>query len=303
MNLGIFINEKTIDIIEGETTGGYTVKVAKAISVPTPADAVQDGIVLQPGQVGSRLRKALDNHAIKTKNAYVAMYGPSVSFREMFLPKCKPRELERLVQNEIMQVVNPEQSYSVDYAILNEEQRDTGTYYRVSATTASLEAVQRLKETVKAAGLTPAALDVSHNCLMNFMQHYIIEYDPYIILDMHDDFEMIVLVDSNTKVVARNIQIGGREIEEDEKRQMNLTRKTTQNISKTMVFLRSQAGNKSVKTIYYTKAFEPYKKMVGDIARSFGVKSKMVENPEFVQNDNDIDAAQYCCSIGAIIRN
>lgn len=97
--VGIDIGHSNIRVVQAEKTAGG-VRVSKYAVVPTPTDAVRDGLVRDPEQVGQAIKSAMKDAHIHAHSAIIAASGGAVFVRSVPFPKMTPQMLRESIKFE-----------------------------------------------------------------------------------------------------------------------------------------------------------------------------------------------------------
>ena len=116
MDIAIYISEGSMLLAEGVYKKGR-LQVRRAVRTEAPETIYHEGLLADPAQLASRIRAALDGAGIKSKRARIVVDGSTSAVKEMQLPKYRRKDLDKLVVNEMRQVLNLELDYVVDYMI------------------------------------------------------------------------------------------------------------------------------------------------------------------------------------------
>ena len=102
--VGIDIGHMHIRIVQVEKTAAG-VRVAKVAEVATPADAVRDGLVRDPEEVGQTIKLAMKDAHIHAHNAVVAASGGAVFVRSVPFPKMSTQMMRESIRFEASRYV------------------------------------------------------------------------------------------------------------------------------------------------------------------------------------------------------
>lgn len=97
--VGIDIGCASINVAQVDPHNGSW-RLSRAISVPTPADSVRDGVVIDPDAVGMTIRAAMREGRIQATSAVIAVAGGSVIVRTVRIPKMAEATLRKSIKFE-----------------------------------------------------------------------------------------------------------------------------------------------------------------------------------------------------------
>ncbi len=159
--VGVDIGGRLIKVVQaeaGRTPGTW--QIVRAAVGSTPANAVRDGIVMDPASVGAAIRALMQESGMEANAAVAAISGASVIVRHIKLPRMAESILRRSIRFEAAKHI----SSSVDDSVIEFEitgdvpgEDDKMSVMLVAAPNAMVES--RLAA-LDQAGLIPAALDV-----------------------------------------------------------------------------------------------------------------------------------------------
>ncbi|KKM09404.1 hypothetical protein SY88_18775 [Clostridiales bacterium PH28_bin88] len=130
-------------------------------SCPTPAGAVQNGIVRDPADLGAALKAALLPARFYREKVAVCLSGLQFFVRSFSLPGIKPRDLARAVSYRVAaEVPIPLEDLAVDY------QLPPGAGGAIVAVATRRTNLQQLVLALQLAGLTPRVIDIEPYCLL-----------------------------------------------------------------------------------------------------------------------------------------
>ncbi|MDN5344490.1 MAG: type pilus assembly protein PilM [Clostridia bacterium] len=130
-------------------------------SCPTPAGAVQNGIVRDPADLGAALKAALRPARFYREEVAVCLSGLQFFVRSFSLPGLKPRDLARAVSYKVAaEVPIPLEDLAVDYRL------PPGAGGEIVAVVTRRTNLQQLVLALKLAGLTPRVIDIEPYCLL-----------------------------------------------------------------------------------------------------------------------------------------
>lgn len=127
--------------------------------VPTPANAVKDGVVTDTPLVGEAIRQLMADGAFSAKRTVTAVAGPSVVVRQVTMPAMSERELRESTKFEAERFL----PYSVDEAQMDAKilgKAEDGQNMDVLIVAAQKDLVLSQASALQYAGLTPAIVEV-----------------------------------------------------------------------------------------------------------------------------------------------
>jgi type IV pilus assembly protein PilM len=160
--VGIDIGSKLIKVVEARE-GKEGVQISSIGIAPTPAGAIENEIIIDPQSVGQALKQLLSESGISTKRCVSSVAGQScVVVRIIEVPKMTKQELAETMKWEVERHV-PFAADDVIMDFLPVERPDADPNdqnMEVLLAVAQQEVISAHIETLFAAGLKPAAIDV-----------------------------------------------------------------------------------------------------------------------------------------------
>jgi type IV pilus assembly protein PilM len=162
--LGVDIGSTAIKVVElsgnGQAAGNGGAARA-AVSVPTPAKALEEGRITDPALVGRALREALQAAGIRTRRAVAAVNGQVALMREVRMPQLPPDEMRQAARFEVERYLPyPIAEVTFDTVVVGENQEGGATKADVLVVAARTDVLQQHAAALQAAGLEPAVLEV-----------------------------------------------------------------------------------------------------------------------------------------------
>lgn len=161
MLLSLDVSSEGIFMAEG-SGGSGAVTVARAGDIRLPAGTVEDGIVKNHASLVMSVNKLISAKNMKPAPTAVTFNSTAILSRRLELPRAKPREIAKMVKNEMTQVVSDTGEYVYDYTLCPEIGASKTTC-GVWAYAMSKEIVDEYYAFFRSIRLKPAALDIHPN--------------------------------------------------------------------------------------------------------------------------------------------
>lgn len=184
--------------------------------VPTPQDAVQDGVILDIPSVTEAIRGLFREHRMNGADTIAAVSGSHVLVRSIKVPEMNPATLKRSIRFEAAKHVDQGTSgvsidnSAVEYEVLgrsgNPPQLD------VLLVVAPQPMVSGRVAVMEGAGLEPVAVDVEAFALLRAMEAARLMPPPgqaVVVMNMGATYTDLNIVVGNEVAVTRSIPIGG----------------------------------------------------------------------------------------------
>ena len=157
--IGIDIGSSSVKLVQLRESKGVYHLVNLGVAQLSP-EAIVDNAIMDSSSVVEIVRNLVESLKIKTKNVASSVSGHSVIIRKIQLPIMTDEELEASIQWEAEQYIPFEISeVNLDFQILGADVKDPAQM-NVVLVAAKKEIVASYAETIRAAGLMPAVIDV-----------------------------------------------------------------------------------------------------------------------------------------------
>ncbi|HXW77380.1 MAG TPA: type IV pilus assembly protein PilM, partial [Candidatus Eremiobacteraceae bacterium] len=136
--------------------------------VPTPPNAIKDGVVTDPPLVGEALRQLIAEGAFTAKRTISAVAGPTVVVRQVTMPVMNERELRESTKYEAERFL----PYSVDEAQIDARilgRAEDGQNMEVLVVAAQKDLVLSQASAIQFAGLTAGVVEVEPFAMVRAM--------------------------------------------------------------------------------------------------------------------------------------
>lgn len=213
--VGIDFGHHSIKAMQLERTADAW-KVTKLASVPTPAEAMKDGVVVDPSLMGLVLKQMLKDNHISATSAHVAVAGGSVIVRPVRIPKMAEGALRKSMKLEAGRYVpsSADDSY-IEFEILgdaDEAQMD------VLVVAAPKDIVETRLQVCEAAGLEVESVDIEAFAIYRS----VVEADPahdwsektIAVIDVGANTTNVSVIQHGLFAMSRTIPNGGQMLTE-----------------------------------------------------------------------------------------
>ncbi len=201
---------KIVELVGGRD--GFSVRAR--LTVPTPPGTVRGGRISFPPVVGRVLRDALGHAGIRTRRAVASVSGHVSLVREVRLPRLSGDELREAARFEVMRYLPyPITEATYDAFVLGEVPDTGAARMEVLLAAARTDLLAQHVDTLRAAGLEPAVIDVEPFALLRAMVPAGTPAGrPGLYLHLGATHTGILIVDGTTPRVARSVVGGGNVI-------------------------------------------------------------------------------------------
>lgn len=206
--------------VEPTRTGWRLLQIAQC---PTPADAIRDGVIVQPQEVAEAIKRLLRENAFRASAAVTAIAGAPVIVRQVTLPKMTEAMLRKTIRYEASKYVSTsiEDSY-VSFEILGdvenapaEGEQKAEKQMQVLLVVAPREMIDAQIRTLEMAGLEALAIEVEAFALyralfeINRVAMAKLEGRPAAMVDVGASYTNLYIVSGDGFFLTRTIPIAG----------------------------------------------------------------------------------------------
>lgn len=221
--LSVDIGSSSAKVLEVVGHAGQ-LRLLNAAVLPVPPSAIQNNMVYESAAVAEVVRAARESHGMRARRVITAIPGPAVIIKRVTLPVQSSRELENTILFEAGNFI-PEDldNVNLDYQIT--DYLDDGKRMEVLLVAAKKEIVSSYSETIRAAGLTPAIIDVDYFALENMFE---VNYEPALdraiaLVNIGARYSSINILKGGRSTFTGDVPVGGRDITEALVRDLGLT--------------------------------------------------------------------------------
>jgi type IV pilus assembly protein PilM len=142
--------------------------------IPLPHGAVQNNMVVEGRSVADAIRSLIQENGVRSSKVIAAVPGRAVIIKKLQMPRQDENELEANVEFEANKLI-PEnlENVNLDYQVLG--YLEGGNKMEVLLVAVKKEIVNSFTDTIEAAGLTPAIIDVDYFAMESM---YETNYEP-----------------------------------------------------------------------------------------------------------------------------
>jgi type IV pilus assembly protein PilM len=213
--IGLDLGHHMIKAAQLEKVDGLW-KVTRAGSIPTPQDAIRDGIVLDPEGVGEAIRHLMREAHMNATSANIAVAGGSVVVRTVRMPKMPEATLRKSIKYEASRYVpnSVEDSY-IEFEIIGDASEGQMDVLIVAA---PKEIVESRMKACAHAGLKVDVVDVeafaAYRSLVEADPHQAFSGETIALVDIGENSTHMSVVRSGVFAMTRSIPQGGHMLTE-----------------------------------------------------------------------------------------
>ncbi len=239
------IGSHSIKLVEGKYTGN-SFNIKKAITLPTPPEAVRDGRLLNIAGAKEAIATVIREEGIKARELVFTIESTAVITREILLPATKPQEIEAMLEFELEQYLPVAlEQYSIQKKLVDEFEENGVRKSNILVAALPKEIVNEYLNLCQQLSMTPTAMDLNSNSIYKLLQLKGFFNDAsdfnnktIAVIDIGHSFSNIVIVKYGVLKLNRLMPFGGKEIDFNIANSFNLTLEEAEAKKKTIRSLR-----------------------------------------------------------------
>jgi len=208
-----------LHLVEGSNVKGL-LHIDKAIVFPVPDGCFSGETITNAGLLTEAVTEAFKLGGFGTREAVVTINASGAVIRDIDMPNAKPKELDEMIRNELVQTYHILPTDIVQYKPVDKVIGDDGTALtRYRATAIDQEIVDDYRSILVSAKLKPVAMDVNVNAVEKLLNREIVVNDKILngnatmLIDFGDTLTTIYIVSQGKPVFHRHLNAGCGEIE------------------------------------------------------------------------------------------
>ena len=213
LSLGLDIGSHAVKICELEDRN-QSLFLASMGSAQLPEGAVEDGILQDPGTVGTVISNLMKNLKIKGKKAAISISGYSVIVKKISLNSMSDAEMESHIHSEAEQYI----PFDIDEVYLDFQNLHTNSEDNertdVMLVAAKKEVVDSYLEMLKKAGVITGIVDVDAFALENSYEDNFGLEETVALVDIGASKMNINIIHKGSSLLARDVAVGSRQLTE-----------------------------------------------------------------------------------------
>ncbi|HEX3026619.1 MAG TPA: pilus assembly protein PilM [Clostridia bacterium] len=162
MLLSIDVGSVSLYAVQGSCSAG-AVSIDRAGEIALPEVTIEDGMIKNHASFIMTVNKLLTLCRFTARNTVFTITSSSVLSRRLELPASTPRELNMMVNNEMIQVVNDSSDFVYEYSIIGPEHASKQKTIPVWAYALPRDCVDQYYSVFNGIRLKPKALDIHPN--------------------------------------------------------------------------------------------------------------------------------------------
>lgn len=189
MNSSIYLSNKEIQIVRYDPKGAGIGNVQDALCIPLPARTMLSGAITDAGQLTSIIAKNLHDYPEYFKNAELIIDTNALLVKKAAVPKLKPREYQRIAQEEFASSEDSHDDLVTDYSIVP----GAGEQHML-AVAIDQPVLEAYLDVFEQAGVTLSAVRVGISLLVKLVKNTPAFAKGSVALTILDDVSLLALV-------------------------------------------------------------------------------------------------------------
>lgn len=233
------IGSNTIKIVVGRHEREKVV-IENMLDIPTPAETVADGKILNDKVLADIIQYTLNDNKIKVKDIIYTTDSTSIINRELLIPKVEADEMETVIRYEIQQFLPINlNDYILQYTLLGEFEGpiDGTSKYKVNVISYPEKSARAYYDLLSDMDVKPYALDIVHNSVKKLLNIN----DKINEIENNSD-ETVALIDMGAEIINVNIyknkeldftrimRNGGNDIDKQLSQRLDISRNLVESI-------------------------------------------------------------------------
>lgn len=203
------VGEKTTHIVHMES-GVNTPTVYGCVRVPTPENAVEEGVVIDIIEVARRIKRACQEKGIRTKDAIFTIASSKIASRETVIPAVQKVKLQQVVMAKVPDMFPVDmEKYIFSYQLQGKEREDeeNGKVQDVRVFAAPSELVESYYALADACGFHIVAVDTDGNGIFQIMRRQVKE-GVTMAIQVNQNSTLINVITSEKLLLQRVVPYG-----------------------------------------------------------------------------------------------
>lgn len=222
--LSIDIGNRNIKIVQGKYVD-KKVEIMNYDIIDTPCHSVSDGKIIGVNAIVQSIRDSINKNKMWADELILLITGTGIITRDIQVPKSSDEEMAKIVEYQAQQYFPVDlNNYILDFKVLEEVQKDEGTFSRVLLVAVPYKQVEEYMKIPKMLKMEINSIDLHANCVAKFLfgennLNINAEKDSselpreFVVLDIGADTTEIYIFCNNSLKFNRILLTGGSDID------------------------------------------------------------------------------------------
>ena len=206
--LTITIGNEVTRICDAGYSVQKTIMVYTAITIPTPAGAVEDGIIIDVGIMAKAIKDALDENRVVTKDVIFTIQSTKIANKEVLVPDLKEPKLGNYIRTNATEYfpVNIEE-YVITYAPIEYVSDENAKKIKMMMAIAPSDMIEPYYQIASMLSLHIEAVDYAANSTLQLLKDQIDE-KPSIVIQVGDTSTGVTILNHGVLQLMRTVPYG-----------------------------------------------------------------------------------------------
>lgn len=206
--LTITIGNEVTRICDAAYSAQKTIMVYSAITIPTPAGAVEDGIIIDVGIMAKALQDALDENRIVTKDVIFTIQSTKIANKEVLVPDLKEPKLGNYIKTNATDYfpVNIDE-YVMTYAPIEYVADENVKKIKMMMAVAPEDMIEPYYQIASMLSMHIEAVDYAANSTLQLLKDQIDE-KPSIVIQVGDTSTGVTILNHGVLQLMRTVPYG-----------------------------------------------------------------------------------------------
>lgn len=209
--LTITVGSDNTRICDVSLSAQKVVTVHSVLSIDTPEDAVDDGLIRNVPLLAQNIRAAMAEVKLVGKNVVFSIQSSRIANKEVVAPDLKPNKIKEYINANATEYFPVSiEDYIVTYQILESVMEDNQKKNRVMVAIAPNEVVDSYYELANELGMTVESVDYVGNSTLQVLKLQIKAKDdkPSVVVQISEDHTVVTIIRNNVMQLMRTVPYG-----------------------------------------------------------------------------------------------
>ena len=297
--LSFDITDRNIRVVKGVESNGK-IKISSAASLPLEEGLIVNGHVKDVPSVATQINGILKKHKMPDKEAIVSISSNLTIFKELVVPKVKSQDMQKTVKMQMQAELNLDDSYSVTYVIVGEDNTDGESTVRVLATACPYEIVNSYREVFKLLAISLRSVIVGCNCITKVLlaDTKIKSKMPLLAVQIDNNFISLNLYEQGQLSFSRFASIDPEDYGNADD---YVFQAVNENIFRMLQFHRSRNTGEVIENVILYGDTHDYVNLVDELEK-LDLKTSLINVPPQIHGHENLEFSLYANAIGAMFK-
>lgn len=209
--LTITVGSDNTRICDVSLSAQKVVTVHSVLSIDTPEEAVDDGLIRNVPLLAQNIRAAMSEVKLVGKNVVFSIQSSRIANKEVVAPDLKPNKIKEYINANATEYFPVSiEDYIVTYQILESVMEDNQKKNRVMVAIAPSEVVDSYYELANELGMTVESVDYVGNSTLQVLKLQIKAKDdkPSVVVQISEDHTVVTIIRNNVMQLMRTVPYG-----------------------------------------------------------------------------------------------